>query len=198
MRIAVNLSALVPGDPGFVDTVREAITDSGIAPSRVILELVETALVDLPDRSRQAMDELTRYGVRFSVDDFGTGYSSLARLKDLPAHTIKLDRRFVSGVVTDPADLAVAKAVADIAHAMRRRCVAEGVETATQFHVLRGIGVNGYQGWLFSYPPGTRTAPAAAQRPPARADRVIGRARRDRRNPTCAGPGAGRLEAFFG
>ncbi|CAM02125.1 two-component response regulator [Saccharopolyspora erythraea NRRL 2338] len=152
VRIAVNLSALVPGDPGFVDTVREAITDSGIAPSRVILELVETALVDLPDRSRQAMDELTRYGVRFSVDDFGTGYSSLARLKDLPAHTIKLDRRFVSGVVTDPADLAVAKAVADIAHAMRRRCVAEGVETATQFHVLRGIGVNGYQGWLFSYP----------------------------------------------
>ena len=152
VRVAVNLSALVPGDPGFVDTVSKAINDTGIDPRRVILELVETALIDLPERSRQAMEELMQHGVRFSVDDFGTGYSSLARLKELPVHTIKLDRQFVSGIASSPADLAVAKAVADIACAMQRRCVAEGVETPTQFHILRGLGLDAYQGWLFSPP----------------------------------------------
>jgi len=90
--------------------------------------------------------------LQFAVDDFGTGYSSLARLKDLPAQIIKVDRRFVSGVGNDSSDFAVARAVVDMARAMGRKCVAEGVETATQFHVLRGVGVDAYQGWLFSRP----------------------------------------------
>jgi EAL domain-containing protein (putative c-di-GMP-specific phosphodiesterase class I) len=88
--------------------------------------------------------------VRFAVDDFGTGYSSLARLKDLPAQIIKVDRRFVAGVGGDASDFAVVRAVVDLARAMGRQCVAEGVETATQFHVLSGVGVEAYQGWLFS------------------------------------------------
>ncbi|MGH3919144.1 MAG: EAL domain-containing protein, partial [Pseudonocardiaceae bacterium] len=107
-------------------------------------------LVDLPHETRRAMDELVARGVRFAVDDFGTGYSSLARLKELPAQIIKLDRRFVSGVGVDPSDVAVVRAVVDMARAMGRTCVAEGVETETQFQVLRGLGVDAYQGWLFS------------------------------------------------
>jgi diguanylate cyclase (GGDEF)-like protein/PAS domain S-box-containing protein len=150
VSVAVNLSGLVPGDPDFVDAVSNAVAESGIAWDRVILELVETALVDLPSRTRQAMGVLVEKGVRFAVDDFGTGYSSLARLKDLPAQIIKVDRRFVSGVGNDPSDFAVARAVVDMARAMGRVCVAEGVETATQFHVLHGVGVDAYQGWLFS------------------------------------------------
>ena len=152
VAVAVNLSGLVPGDPDFVDAVAAAVAEAGIAWDRVVLELVETALVDLPSRTRQAMGELVERGVRFAVDDFGTGYSSLARLKDLPAQIIKVDRRFVSGVGNDSSDFAVAKAVVDMARAMGRSCVAEGVETATQFHVLRGVGVDAYQGWLFSRP----------------------------------------------
>jgi EAL domain-containing protein (putative c-di-GMP-specific phosphodiesterase class I) len=96
------------------------------------------------------MAELVERGVRFAVDDFGTGYSSLARLKELPAHIVKLDRRFVSGVDADPSDFAVVRAVVDMSRAMNRVCVAEGVETATQFEVLRELGVDAYQGWLFS------------------------------------------------
>jgi EAL domain-containing protein (putative c-di-GMP-specific phosphodiesterase class I) len=96
------------------------------------------------------MAELVARGVRFAVDDFGTGYSSLARLKDLPAQIIKVDRRFVAGVGSDSSDFAVASAVVDMSRAMGRSCIAEGVETATQFHVLRGMGVDAYQGWLFS------------------------------------------------
>ncbi len=152
VSVAVNLAGLVPGDPEFVDIVANTIAEAGIPWDRVVLELVETALVDLPSRVRQSMDELVARGIRFAVDDFGTGYSSLARLKDLPAQIIKVDRRFVSGVGNDSSDFAVARAVVDMARAMGRQCVAEGVETATQFHVLRGVGVDAYQGWLFSRP----------------------------------------------
>ncbi|MDQ4033522.1 MAG: EAL domain-containing protein [Actinomycetota bacterium] len=150
IAVAVNLSALIPGEPGFVDAVATALAESGLPWDRLVLELVETALVDLPSAARQAMDELVERGVRFAVDDFGTGYSSLARLKELPAQIVKLDRRFVSGVGVDPADFAVARAVVDMVRAMGRTCVAEGVETATQFQVLRGLGVHAYQGWFFS------------------------------------------------
>ncbi|HEX8761997.1 MAG TPA: EAL domain-containing protein [Pseudonocardiaceae bacterium] len=150
IAVAVNLSALIPGEPGFVDAVATALAESGLPWDRLVLELVETALVDLPSAARQAMDELVERGVRFAVDDFGTGYSSLARLKELPAQIVKLDRRFVSGVGVDPSDSAVARAVVDMVRAMGRTCVAEGVETATQFEVLRGLGVHAYQGWFFS------------------------------------------------
>ncbi|GAB2664795.1 hypothetical protein GCM10027271_24560 [Saccharopolyspora gloriosae] len=150
--IAVNLAGLVPGGADFVDVVADTVAECGLDWNRVILELVETALVDLPSRTRQAMGELVARGVRFAVDDFGTGYSSLARLKDLPAQIIKVDRRFVAGVGGDPSDFAVAQAVVGMARAMGRLCVAEGVETATQFHVLSGVGVDAYQGWLFSRP----------------------------------------------
>jgi diguanylate cyclase (GGDEF)-like protein/PAS domain S-box-containing protein len=150
VSVAINLAGLVPGDPEFVDVVATAIAGAGVEWERVVLELVETSFMDLPSRSRTAMAELVGRGVRFAVDDFGTGYSSLARLKDLPAQIIKVDRRFVAGIGNDPSDFAVARAVVDLARAMGRECVAEGVETATQFTMLRDIGVDAYQGWLLS------------------------------------------------
>ncbi|HEX6353607.1 putative bifunctional diguanylate cyclase/phosphodiesterase [Actinophytocola sp.] len=150
--VAVNLGGLVPGDPEFTDIVSAAVAETGIDWDRVVLELVETSFIDLPDRSRKAMDALAERGVRFAVDDFGQGYSSLARLKELPAQIIKIDRAFVSGVATEAADFAVARALVDMARAMGRSCVAEGVETESQFHVLRSFGVEAYQGWLLSKP----------------------------------------------
>jgi len=155
--IAVNLAGLLPGDADFLTTVTEIVEDSGLSWDRLVLELVETSLVALPPQALAAMADLVDRGVRFAVDDFGTGYSSLARLKELPAQTVKVDRAFVTGIADDPADFAVARAVVDMARAMGRTTVAEGVETAEQFHVLRGIGVDAYQGWLFARP-----QPAAA------------------------------------
>ncbi|GAA1875486.1 hypothetical protein GCM10009836_66000 [Pseudonocardia ailaonensis] len=148
--VAVNLAGLLPGDPAFLSDVTRIVEGAGLAWERLILELVETSLVALPQAALDAMAELVSRGARFAVDDFGTGYSSLARLKELPAQTVKVDRAFVTGVGTDPADFAVARAVVDMARAMGRTTVAEGVETAAQFHVLRGLGVDAYQGWLFS------------------------------------------------
>jgi diguanylate cyclase (GGDEF)-like protein/PAS domain S-box-containing protein len=150
--VAVNLAGLVPGDPEFTDIVSAAVAETGIDWDRVVLELVETSFIDLPSRTRKAMDSLTERGVRFAVDDFGTGYSSLSRLKELPAQIIKIDRAFVSGVASEASDFAVVRALVDMARAMGRTCVAEGVETESQFHVLRSFGVEGYQGWLFSKP----------------------------------------------
>jgi diguanylate cyclase (GGDEF)-like protein len=150
--VAVNLAGLLPGDMAFLSVVTDVVSAAGLDWDRLILELVETSLVALPPRALAAMAELTQRGVRFAVDDFGTGYSSLARLKELPAQTVKVDRAFVTGIADDPADFAVARAVVDMARAMGRTTVAEGVETAEQFHVLRGIGVDAYQGWLFSRP----------------------------------------------
>jgi diguanylate cyclase (GGDEF)-like protein/PAS domain S-box-containing protein len=150
--VAVNLAGLVPGDPEFTEIVAAAVAETGIEWDRVVLELVETSLIDLPSRTRRTMADLADRGVRFAVDDFGTGYSSLARLKELPAQIIKIDRAFVSGVATEAADFAVVRALVDMARAMGRTCVAEGVETESQFHVLRSFGVEAYQGWLLSKP----------------------------------------------
>ncbi|MGP4021356.1 putative bifunctional diguanylate cyclase/phosphodiesterase [Saccharopolyspora sp. 5N708] len=152
VSVAVNLSDLLPHDPEFIDEITAAITEAGIHSDRVVLEMVETSLVDLPARPREAMIELTERGVRFALDDFGTGYSSLARLKDLPTQIIKLDRQFVTGVETDPADVAIAQAMIVMGHAMGRSCVAEGVETTGQFHALDNLGIDLFQGWLFSHP----------------------------------------------
>jgi diguanylate cyclase (GGDEF)-like protein len=155
VSVAVNLAGLLPGDPEFRAIVTDIVEASGLPWERLVLEVVETSLVALPAHALAAMERLVQCGVRFAIDDFGTGYSSLARLKELPAQIVKVDRAFVRGVATDPADFAVARAVVDMAKAMGRSTVAEGVETTDQYHVLRGVGVEAHQGWLFarSLPP---------------------------------------------
>jgi EAL domain-containing protein (putative c-di-GMP-specific phosphodiesterase class I) len=152
VAVAVNLSALLPGHPEFAEAVAGAVAAAGIAWDRVILDLTEAALVDILTRTRDGMDGLIRHGVRFAVNDFGTGYSSLARLKDLPAQIIKVDRAFVAGIDDNATDSAVVAAIVNLTRATGRTCIAEGVERLSQFHTLRDIGPDAYQGWLFSPP----------------------------------------------
>ncbi|MEV4734521.1 bifunctional diguanylate cyclase/phosphodiesterase [Saccharopolyspora sp. NPDC049426] len=160
VSVTVNLAALRPDQPDFADEVTEIIEDSGIRPDRLVLELVETTCTDLSPRTQRAMRELTERGVRFAMDDFGVGYSSLIGFKTLPVSLIKIDRRFVSGINTDPSDHAIARAVLDMSHSTGRLCIAEGVETPAQFRALHELGVDAYQGWLFApalTPPDLRT-----------------------------------------
>ncbi|GAB2759915.1 hypothetical protein GCM10027174_40550 [Salinifilum aidingensis] len=154
--IAVNLSGLVPADPGFDDLVEAAVADSGLDWQRLILELVETELGKPRVQTRQGMLGVARRGARFAIDDFGTGYSSLARFKHLPTALIKIDRQFTAGVEDDLADRALVQSIIDMTHALERRCIVEGVETAGQFHALVELGADAYQGWLF-----TRAMPEA-------------------------------------
>ena len=93
---------------------------------------------------------MTRRGARFAIDDFGTGHSSLARFKHLPTDLVKIDQQFVAGLERDPADRALTRSIIDMTHALGRRCIAEGVETAQQYQVLAELGVEAYQGWLFA------------------------------------------------
>lgn len=148
--IAVNLASLVPSDPDFGEIVAEAVAEAGIDWHRLVLELVETELADPRSQTRLGMLRLTRRGAHFAIDDFGTAHSSLARLKHLPTDLIKIDRQFVAGIEDDPADRAVTRAIVQMTHALGRQCIAEGVETAAQFHVLADLGVDAYQGWLFA------------------------------------------------
>ncbi len=150
--VAINLSELLPGDPHFLDELTALIAEAKLPFHRVVLEVVETALVDLTPQAHRAMTELAARGVRFALDDFGTGYSTLARLKDLPVHILKLDRTFVTTIDTDPVDYAIAHAIVTMTHAMNRSCVAEGIETSQQDHTLQQLGVDTYQGYLHSHP----------------------------------------------
>lgn len=150
--VGVNLGGLLPGDPDFLDIVTEAIANSEVPFDRVVLEVVETALVDISPRTHQAMTDLANLGVRFALDDFGTGYSTLSRLKELPVHILKLDRTFVTKIDTDQVDHAIARAIVTMTHAMDRICVAEGVETHEQLRVLQSLEVDHYQGYLVARP----------------------------------------------
>ncbi|WP_243789330.1 bifunctional diguanylate cyclase/phosphodiesterase [Saccharopolyspora gloriosae] len=150
--VTVNLAGLRPESAHFHSEISSAIDDSGIDPGRVVLEVVETVLVDLPEQPRKMMRRLNERGVRFAMDDFGTGYSSLARLKDLPTQLVKLDRRFVVGMESDPTDLGIVRAVIELARGMGRTCIAEGVENRAQCDLLNELGVDAQQGFLYSRP----------------------------------------------
>ena len=150
--VAVNLSGFRPGHPEFVAGTTAAITAAGVSPQNVVLEMVETVLAGLGPEPLRAMRELVTTGVRFAIDDFGTGYSSFARLRELPAQIVKLDRSFVSGVGDDPADLGIVRTMNELARTLDRFCIAEGVENGTQQHLLQSIGVDVYQGYLFAPP----------------------------------------------
>ncbi|WP_229680074.1 putative bifunctional diguanylate cyclase/phosphodiesterase [Saccharopolyspora thermophila] len=152
IAVTVNLSGLQPDRPSFAAEVSAAITEAGADPRHLVLEMVETVLTELGPRARQVLTELAATGVRFAMDDFGTGYSSLARLRELPTQILKLDRGFVGGICANPTDLGITRAVSELARTMGCLCIAEGVENITQHHLLRAIGVDAYQGYLFSPP----------------------------------------------
>jgi len=150
--VSVNVSAETVLDAAFVTEVAGVLAAVGVGPELLTLELTESVLLDDPALAAERMRELRALGVGLSVDDFGTGYSSLTYLKGLPVDEVKIDKGFVAGVTTDPADRAVVRAVVDIAHTLGLRVVAEGVEQDEQQVVLRGLGVDEVQGYLHARP----------------------------------------------
>jgi EAL domain-containing protein (putative c-di-GMP-specific phosphodiesterase class I) len=150
--VSVNVSADTVLDPAFVREVASILSEAGVGAELLTLELTEGVVMADPALATIRMGELRGIGVKISVDDFGTGYSSLTYLKGLPVDEVKIDKGFVSGLVTDPADRAVVRAVVDIAHTLGVRVVAEGVEDEEQRRVLRDLGVDELQGYLHARP----------------------------------------------
>ena len=150
LRAAVNISARQLVEPGLVDIVSPAIARHGLSAERLLFEITETALIDDPIRASDNVEALVAAGAAVSLDDFGTGYSALEHLKRFNLSAIKLDRTFIADIATNPIDMAVVRALIEIARAMGIRIVAEGVERAEQLARLREFGCDLAQGFLFS------------------------------------------------
>ena len=151
MTMSVNVSGrqLMPGT-GLVAQVRAALAESGLAPTSLVLEVTESALMEDAAAALRVVQDLKALGVRIAIDDFGTGYSSLLYLKRFPVDLLKVDRSFVSGLGVNADDTAIVRSVIDLAHAFGIECVAEGIETPEQLRALEALGCRFGQGYLWS------------------------------------------------
>ncbi len=149
VHLAVNVSARDVG-PGLVARLVNHAENSGFPLDMLELEVTETALMADSRAAGRVLQTLREAGVGVALDDFGTGYSSLTYLRNLPLTSIKLDRAFVQHIATQPNDLAIAEAVADLARAVGVRTTAEGIETEAQLSLLHAAGYRSGQGWLWS------------------------------------------------
>ncbi|MDH2915502.1 MAG: EAL domain-containing protein [Gallionella sp.] len=150
--LGVNISTKQMRHPGFVDQVKQAVLRHGIHPNLLKLEITESLMLENVEDTISKMTQLKDFGVKFSLDDFGTGYSSLAYLKQLPLDQLKIDQAFVRNITSDTADRVMVMALVDLAMNFELNVVAEGVETEEQFNLLRRLGCNMFQGYLFSRP----------------------------------------------
>jgi EAL domain-containing protein (putative c-di-GMP-specific phosphodiesterase class I) len=152
LRVAVNISALQFRRLDLVDTVARALADAGIEARYLEIELTETAVMTDPGESVGILERLSRMGVIVSVDDFGTGYSSMSYLRRFPIDKLKIDRSFITNVMTSADDASIVQAIISLAHGLRLKVVAEGIESAEQVQFLRSLGCDQYQGFYFSRP----------------------------------------------
>jgi diguanylate cyclase (GGDEF)-like protein/PAS domain S-box-containing protein len=170
LRMNVNLSARQIATAGTVDVVSGALARSGLDPSRLVLEITETVLMEESEAPLATLEALRALGVGVALDDFGTGYSSLSYLKRFPIETLKIDRSFVSGMLASDEDAAIVTAVLAMAQAMGVGVVAEGVETGEQIRSLRESGCDAAQGFGLHRPMaaaaiGVLLSGAASRRP---------------------------------
>ncbi|MDM5091849.1 sensor domain-containing phosphodiesterase [Aeromonas rivipollensis] len=151
-HLSVNVSARQFHTAGFVQQVEYVLRDTGVPPSRLLLEVTESVVLENRLDSIAKIRQLKALGILISIDDFGTGYSSLAYLRDLPADEVKLDRSFIQTLVHSEQDKAIVKAILDLAKVFRFTVTAEGVEDEEQLAVLKALGCQHYQGFLTSRP----------------------------------------------
>lgn len=150
--IAVNISPIQLRDESFGTWLYDSLARAGLPSSSIVVELTEGALMEQGESGLQVLTSLASRGIKISIDDFGTGYSSLSYLKRMPISELKIDRSFVDGIVTESGDRAIATAILSLAHTLGLTTVAEGVETEQQFAVLRMLGCETAQGYLFHRP----------------------------------------------
>ncbi len=146
LDMAVNLSVRNLHDPRFSEKVARLIDDSCGDPSRLRLEITETAIMADPNRALETLNSLNAMGVLLSIDDFGTGYSSLAYLKQMPVDELKIDKSFVMGMLEDKSDVVIVRSIIDLAHNIGIPVVAEGVENQQVYDMLKEMGCDAVQG----------------------------------------------------
>ena len=152
LSIAVNLSALSLHDATTTGIINDALKDWKLPPSLLSLELTESAMMNDPQLAMEILAELGSKGINISVDDFGTGYSSLTYLKRLPVNEIKIDRSFVMDMFSNQQDEAIVKSTIDLAHNMKLKVIAEGIEDNITYQKLKNMGCDMGQGFYMGRP----------------------------------------------
>jgi len=149
-RTWINLAAQQLADPDLLGTVRRVLSETGLDPHHLGLEITETSIVREPDAALAALTSLREFGIQFALDDFGTGYSSLAYLRRFPVDVVKIDQSFVGALGEESP--AIVAAIVAMAHALDLGVVAEGVETREQYEALRSLGCDAAQGFFLGVP----------------------------------------------
>jgi diguanylate cyclase (GGDEF)-like protein len=152
IQMSVNISARQFYERDLSDTVVRILDETGLAAKHLDLELTESSIMQSSDFAAGVLNRLKSMGINISIDDFGTGFSSLASLKRLPIDVLKIDQSFVRDVTTDPDDAALVMAIITLAHNLRLKVIAEGVETAEQLRFLQLLRCDEIQGYFFSRP----------------------------------------------
>ncbi len=152
LSVAVNLSPVQIRDRWLVDLVGAVMSETGIASSRVVLEVTEGILIDNPEEALTRLEALRALGVSLALDDFGTGFSSLNYLQKFPFDRLKIDRAFVASLGSSGSTGPIIQAIVTLGHALGMKVLAEGVETDEQRVLLRLAGCDEMQGYLFARP----------------------------------------------
>jgi diguanylate cyclase (GGDEF)-like protein len=152
VEVSVNISMRNLIDNSMCNQVEQLVRTHELQPGDLILEVTESQVMSDPERTLPILNRLAAMGARLSIDDFGTGYSSLAYLKQLPVAEIKIDRSFVAGLAVDHQDVAIVRAIVDLARSFGMRVVAEGVENQPTMQRLTTLGCDRVQGYLISHP----------------------------------------------
>jgi diguanylate cyclase (GGDEF)-like protein len=152
LRVAVNVAASQFRRGDLFEVIRGALQAAQLDPRFLEIELTESAVMTNPEDSAAVLEQLSRMGVLVSVDDFGTGYSSMSYLRSFPIDKLKIDRSFIADLTTRADDASIVRAIVSLAHGLRLKVVAEGVETLEQLKFLQSVGCDQYQGYHFSEP----------------------------------------------
>ncbi len=159
--VAVNVSPRQVQDAGFLVTLMSALTQAGLEPRRLELEVTESVFLELTGKTQKMLQQIQSLGVKLAMDDFGTGYSSLGYLRRAEFDTLKIDQSFVQAVrEDDPESTAIVRAVVALAGSLGMKTVAEGVQTEEQLAIVRELGCDKIQGYIFSRPVAAGTARA--------------------------------------
>ena len=152
LYVTVNLSGLQLQLPTIADTVRSVLQETGLNPECLTLEITESMLMEHVEATLATLVALKATGAKLAIDDFGTGYSSLAYLRRFPVDVLKIDRAFVREMTVNADDASIVHGIIALAHSLRLKVVAEGVETTAQYGSLEKLGCDLVQGYLFSPP----------------------------------------------
>lgn len=150
--VSVNISSVQINHPGFVESLSQILEETGLPPEYLVLEITESTLVSSITDATKLLNDLQNMGLKISLDDFGTGYSSLNYLTQMPICTLKIDKSFIDHICTSKKDAHIAQLIISLAHNLKIKVVAEGVENEDQLELLRKNKCDYVQGFVFSPP----------------------------------------------